>query len=1081
MKRKTLTAALTLLPLFSAHAPLVAQSALEKGFDNPTAEAKPGTWFHVMSGNMTREGITLDLEAMARVGIGHVTMFNVTQGIPLGRVKFNSDEHIELVAHAAAEAKRLGLTFGVHNSDGWTSSGGPWVTPEQSMKRVVWSEAFARGGNISLKLARPPAMRGFYRDIATIAFPSQPDDAAGADLAMQVTGTGTDFNPAVLTDRLYDKATPVAAAAGQASIMIDLGSAKSVAHVDMMVEEGRDLAFEISASDDAQSWRLLATLQSSRSGKSEATITGNWQPSAARYFRVSAPDTFTTKEIALAATRRIPDFYARSSLSDFRGRSTLKPLASEKDSLGDATGLTAIDSAKIIDLTQFMKPDGTLATKLPKGEWTILRFGYTTTGAVNVPASAEGTGLEVDKFSEAAVEAHYNAYMRRVVDAARAIRPDAFERTIIDSYEVGGQNWTEGYEAIFKAATDRDIVRYLPLYTGRMVGSAQESAEFYNSVRRLNSDLMRDNYFGHFTSLAHKDRLKVYIEAYGYGPFNELDAARAADIPMGEFWLGRPQEQVAAMVSAAHIYGKQQIAAEAFTGFPELNWGFHPAMAKTRGDDIWTKGINSFVFHRFAHQANVHVKPGMTMNRWGSHFDRHQPWWDKAGAAWFRYMARGQYLLQQGHAAVDIAYFVGDSAPATCPRQDRQSDWLPTGYKSDCLNADVLLNRSILKDGRLVLPEGNGYSAIILGNSRQLTANTIKRLTAAAQAGVLIFGAKPEPMVAVGADESERAELQAIIDRLWARPEVGSLASVATRLPAKVTPDFLTDGETPLPFIHRRTDEGDVYFTFNPGDQPREVTVSLRSSGLVPELWDAVNGTRRPVPKFDFDGGRTQFTLALNGGESSFIVLRKPGVARSQALAESAPDKLDVAVPESWTIRLAEATGEKTDLPEAPLVDLKDHKDQRARDFAGTATYRNSFTVKAGELQRGQKAVLDLGQVAVAATVRVNGKEIATLWMPPYRIDIAAALKTGSNEIEIEVPTLWTNRLIADAGLPDTSGFVVADRSNKPTTPMVQWYMDNRPPPAGPRKTFTTQPFFKADDPRVPAGLIGPVKLTLEK
>ncbi len=1077
----SLAAIAAALGLLLASTSAQAQTTLEQGFDNPPANVRPGTWFHVMSGNMTKEGITLDLEAMARVGIGHVTMFHVTQGIPLGRVKFASDEHIALVAHAAAESKRLGMTFGIHNADGWTSSGGPWVTPEQSMKRVVWSEAVVKGGRVSTKLRAPPNMAGYYQDIATIAFPAQAGDAADQALTMAISATGKGFNADLVTDQLYDASTKVDMEGKEAALTIDLGKPRAIAHADMMVEDGRDHAYQVSASDDGRNWRTLGKMLNSRSGKSEATVTGNWDQATARYFRITAPADFTVKEVRLLASQRIPDFYALSSLSNYKNRTSSTPEPSDADPFANADTLAVIDPAKIIDLSKSLKPDGTLSAKLPKGEWTILRLGYTSTGAVNVPASPEGTGLEVDKFSKAAIESHYNAYMRKVVDAARAIRPDAFDRTIIDSYEVGGQNWTQDYETIFRRAMGKDILPYLPLYTGRMVGGAEESRAFLTSIRDLNNTLMVDNYFGHFTKLAHQDKLKVYIEAYGFGPFSDIDAAQHADIPMGEFWLGRPNEQMSAMISAGHIYGRKEIAAEAFTAMDNLNWSFHPGMAKTRGDDAWTKGINAFVFHRFAHQANTYVKPGMTMNRWGAHFDRHQPWWNSAGKAWFSYMARGQFLLQQGYAVADIAYFVGDEAPSTCLGFDKQEKWLPKGYKADCINNDVLLNRATLSKNRIMLPEGNGYAALVLGNNRHISDQTISGIEILADRGIPVFGDKPAPMVPLGAPAGETERLQARIDSLWAKPSIKPVSELANILPSIQQPRFLTGGGASLPFAQRRSEEGDVYFTFNPADKAQGYELSLAGSGYVPEIWDAVTGTRGEIEQYSYDNGRTQFLLPLEAGQSAFVILRKKAEANPQSPNRLPAASQTIAAPVNWSIRLAEVTGGNFTLPAGPLVDLRDHPDTRAQDFAGVATYKSILKLAANQMKGAKRIWLDLGQVSVSATVRVNGKEIAASWMPPHRIDIASALEAGENSIEIDVATLWSNRLIADAALPDVSGFVLADRSNKPTTPMVQWYMDNVPPPTGPRKTFATQNFFKPTDPRVSAGLIGPIKITLEK
>ncbi|NJM50711.1 MAG: hypothetical protein HC843_07420 [Sphingomonadales bacterium] len=563
MTYKFLFAGLSSISMVIAASAASAQTALEAGFENPPPDAKPGTWFHVMSGNMTKEGITLDMESMARVGIGHVTMFHVTQGIPIGRVKFASPEHIALVAHAASEAKRLGITFGIHNTDGWTSSGGPWITPEMSMKRVVWSEAVVKGGQLVTILPKPPHMHGYYQDIATIAYPAQTGDILDQALTMRITGTGAAFNPAIVTDRLHDVSTMVEVEGTEAALTVDLGKPAHIAHADVLLGNWTSPTLQISRSDDGKNWIPVADMVKSRSGKSETTATSNWAPVPARFFRISSSAEFKVTELRFSATPRLDDFYSLTTLSNDKEQTNTGLNSIGRDPFKNASELAVIDPAKIIDLTKSMRPGGTLKTKLPKGEWTILRVGYTTTGAVNVPASQEGTGLEVDKFSKAATERHYNAYMRKVVDAARAIRPDAFDRTIIDSYEVGGQNWTQGYEAHFQEATGQNIIRHLPIYTGRLVGGIAESKAFINSIRNLNSKLMVDNYFGHFTKLAHIDKLKVYIEAYGFGPFSDVDAGKYADIPMGEFWLARPNEQLSAMISAGHIYGRKEIAAEA--------------------------------------------------------------------------------------------------------------------------------------------------------------------------------------------------------------------------------------------------------------------------------------------------------------------------------------------------------------------------------------------------------------------------------------------------------------------------------------------------------------------------------------
>lgn len=1060
-------------------------SALEQGFDHPPQDTKPGTLFHIMSGNATREGIALDLDAIERVGIGKMLLFEVSQGIAHGPVKFGTPEHIEMIGFLAAEAKRRNINFGAHNSDGWTSSGGPWVTLDESMKRIVWSEQVSSGGAVDMPLALPRLKADYFRDIATIAFPTQPGDAQSLTFDPLFTGTGNVFDPQFLTDDDLATDGEVRPVDGKAVLTIDLREVRQVGHLDMITRWWGGQRYTLEWSADGDTWTELEPPYGGRLGKQEHSVIASFTPVMARYLRLTGANQFGVRNVMLAAEPRVPDFYARTSYGDFRDRSNSQQLpAREREWLSDGAGLRAIDPASIIDLSEAVDETGRLRARLPAGDWTIMRFGYTTTGAINVPASPEGTGYEVDKFSKAAVEKHYNNYMRRIVDSARAQEPGAFNRTLIDSYEVGGQNWTHGYREIFAAETGQDIVPYLPLFAGRMVGDHKDSAAFYDSIRRLNARLMHEGYFDHFTDLAHADGLEVYIEGYGFGPFNSLDASRKVDLPMPEFWLTPGSgDQTTAMISAANIYGRNEIAAEAFTSQPSLNWQFYPGMAKLTGDEMWTRGINAFVFHRFAHQANVHVKPGMTMNRWGGHFDRHQPWWDTAGKAWFEYMARGQFLLRQGIPVADVAYFVGDSAPAVCPVTNVIRRFTPVSYKFDCVNYDVLANRFTLQGGRIMRPDGNGYAVLVLGNSHVMTPETLARIEQIAASGVPVFGEKPQPLIMPGTSDAELAAAQARIDAVWSGANFHGMSEFANILASRQAPRLVSENGPPLEFMQRRTSEGDVFFTYNPTDARRDFAVSVHGTGKAPEIWDAATGKREKLAHYRFADGRTHFTLPLEVNQSAFILLRDPvaqapGDAAEPALAQVASKS--VAIAPNWSVILDEtATGDSFALERMALADLKDHADQRARDFAGVARYINHFELAEADLARSNEALLDLGEVAISATVIVNGEEIATSWVAPHRLDIRRALKPGVNRIEVRVATLWVNQLIADAALPDTTGFTPERESYGVTTQMIDWYAQNRPKPDGPRKTFATQNFFEADSPRVPAGLIGPVSLTL--
>jgi len=254
----------------------------------------------------------------------------------------------------------------------------------------------------------------------------------------------------------------------------------------------------------------------------------------------------------------------------------------------------------------------------------------------------------------------------------------------IDSYEMGGQNWTDGFAEIFQKEKGYDIIPFLPAFAGRYVGSAEAVTGFVYDINVLYCELMTKNYFGYFTEMCNKNGLKSYVEPYGGGPVSTLDICGHIDLPMTEFWMSREQTHLPNTVSGAHIYGKNVISSESFTTRPELNWKMHPALTKASGDEAWTGGVNEFMFHRFVHQSNPHVEPGLTMGQWGSHIDRTQTWWMNAGKAWFEYLARGQYLLRQGYPVADVLIFMGDGPHKSALLRRRISPKIPTGINYDC-------------------------------------------------------------------------------------------------------------------------------------------------------------------------------------------------------------------------------------------------------------------------------------------------------------------------------------------------------------------------------------------------------------
>ncbi|HJP83958.1 MAG TPA: glycosyl hydrolase, partial [Fimbriimonadaceae bacterium] len=487
---------------------------LAAGFANPPFSARPHTWWHWMNGNVTREGITADLEAMREVGIGGAQMFTVDQNIPAGPAGYAGPLWRELTTHAIREAGRLGIELCIHNCAGWSSSGGPWIKPSDAMQVLAWSETTVEGPrSFSEVLPKPKAPQvvsavDYYRDIAVYAFP-------------------TPENPA------------------------------------------------------------------------------------------SKPG----------------DFLARTGVTRGDG---LEPV------LGSQMGVSRSD---IKVLSTNLSGDGRLEWEVPAGKWTILRMGHVPTGKDNHPAPPEGDGLEVDKLSKEALDQHWEGLMAKVIADAGPLAGKVLNNSLIDSYEVGSQNWTPKFREEFRKRRGYDCLPYMPAIAGINVSDKATTERFLWDFRRTIADLFAENYFGYFGQKCHQAGLKFSVEPYGNGGFDNIQAGSKADIPMGEFWIpGWSMESVKLAASVGHVYGKQIVGAESFTADEGSGrWLEEPFNMKAVGDRAFTNGLNRVIFHRYAMQPWVDVKPGMTMGPWGTHLDRTQTWWTEA-KEWLRYLSRCQYL-----------------------------------------------------------------------------------------------------------------------------------------------------------------------------------------------------------------------------------------------------------------------------------------------------------------------------------------------------------------------------------------------------------------------------------------------------
>ncbi|MBW8771307.1 MAG: glycoside hydrolase [Gemmatimonadetes bacterium] len=597
-----ITTVLFALAVFAAGAEAQTGTAsrLEETFRTPPDAAKPRVWWHWMNGNVTTQGITADLEWMKRVGIGGMQMFDGSLGTPQfvdDRLVWMTPQWKQAFQHAAKEADRLGLEMTMAASGGWSETGGPWVKPEQAMKKLVWSETRVSGPRrFAAKLAAPPSNNGpfqgmrsapgfgfppekdlpgakpmaaepaaapdltYYADVKVIAYRLPESDASLADARPRFTTPAGDVDAAALMDGDYSKTIPFALPEGAPETWVQLefatpyhaealtlAGAPAIQFVGgLPIPEGR---FE--SSQDGKSWTTLVTLPGAEPTSAVfAARTYTFAPTTARFYRVvmnrPRPNPIGAS-FGMPAAKSIDlselDLTGGPRVNRWQEKALYGLLSDYGHALATPTTNAAVRTADVIDITSHMKRDGTLDWSVPAGRWAVLRLGYSLEGTKNHPASPEATGYEVDKLNRAHVASYIDHYTSQIRGALGPLYGKSFRYLLLDSYEAGMENWTDDMIAQFRARRGYDPTRYLPVLVGRVVGSAAESDKFLWDFRRTVADLFADNHYGTIADALRKQGLGLYAEAMGadFPTSGEgLQDKGRATIPMAEFWTPGP-------------------------------------------------------------------------------------------------------------------------------------------------------------------------------------------------------------------------------------------------------------------------------------------------------------------------------------------------------------------------------------------------------------------------------------------------------------------------------------------------------------------------------------------------------------
>ena len=1071
-----------------------AGDGIADAFQSPPAESRPRCWWHWMSNFISKDGITKDLEAMKRVGVGGATILDICEMSAHGDVKSLSDEWYSLVQHAGREADRLGLALSFHNCPGWSSSGGPWIKPENAMKMLGWNETLVEGGRrVSVKLPMPQSPVGWCRDVAVLALPARPGDVfdKAAYKPVQASDTRGGRDHALTGDSFdYEFAAPVEIG----SVCLSFGPRFGDYNLN------NTAIWEVSVSDDGKSFS--PHYRSDFVMKSGERIV-SFKPVKTRFLRLKAVQVGRSgkgkadlKSVAFSPAVRIPQFRRKAYHEFYRNAFTKIPDVPFDDVLECPEGY-AVRPEEIVDLTGLMRPDGTLEWAAPQGWWVVQRFyGYARKSA-NHPVNPEARGLECDKLSKEGVDAALGGMMTRIMSEAKAGGVKSFTGTLVDSYEVGAQNWTDRMPEEFCRIAGYDIVKWLPVATGRYVGSSELSERFLEDFRSAVSELYAETYGDYFAEVCHKKGLAFECETY-CGPFDYVRLARSVDVPMGEFWHGPPSRIDAAPIAAnaADVYGRKYVQTETFSaGDRQAGWTSYPGDHKLQGDAVYCAGVNRFVFHSYAHQPFDTPGAGITMGKWGFHFNRHNTLWEFY-TGWLDYLGRAQYLLQQGRGVADAVYLMSEDQPSHLefdppPPPGRRVNGIDVGHFVDALSFD---------GGELTLPSGMRYRLLVVGETKRMGVASLKKIKSLAESGAeVLLGDRPLHPFGLSGFETNDAEYRKLVSELWDgfSAEKTSKRLGKGRLWHGVAPedvfaalglprDFEADGADEIGFIHRRLGDREIYFVANhsASRKPRRFTGVFRTSGM-PEFWDAMDGSVQKVSEFSFKDGRIRIPMELPHAGSVFVVFRRNGkcVPRGNPVVSYQPWRqkcervCDLSA--DWMVRFQEGRGAPSGDVAFPMLRRFDKSDDPGiRYFSGTAVYSRDFDFKPD----GRRHFLEAEEVHDVAQVFVNGVDCGYAWTPPFRVDVTSALRPGRNKLEIKVANRWKNRMIGDERLPE-DGEWVSPWGGGPTKllkDMPEWFVKGKTPPSG-RIAFSTARPWTADSPLAPSGLEGAVWIIVEQ
>ncbi len=1005
-------------------------------FQEPERAARPYVWWHWMDGEVTPEGIKKDLEWMDAVGIAGFHQFdaggvNMPKAAPFKR-PYLSDSWKEAYRYAVRLADSLGMEMTVASAPGWSCTGGPWVAPEDAMKKLEWKIVDVKGGKLHLKLPELGFITGPFLDIP-LRHESKPAPSFGYDVALVAVKLPD-------AEKSMEELGAKLSRDGDKSITVEFPRKINILSFTLRsLPTGirpREGDFygpnEIQCSNNGKSWKTIAKIPKSP----QDFTTMNIPATKARFFRVKGEHILDLQLFTVGSLEHVEEKAGFANCYDFNRFAT--PVV-EKDSYPS--------QEHVLVLSASMNPDGVLDCELPAGRWRLYRFGASLTGKMNHPASPNATGLEVDKLDKGAWIRYFHKYLDMYKDAAGGmLGAKGVTHLLVDSYEAGPATWTPSLPEEFKARRGYDLLPWLPVLTGRIIGSAARSEQFMRDWRQTIGELFAENYNRLGEIVAEYGMKGTYIESHETGRAfmgDGMDAKKNASVPMSAIWmtdsfsgsmLPSAISDIRESASVAHIYGQNICAAESFTvnGEGKCAYTYYPGNIKMIADAALASGLNRFIVHDSASQPSDDYLPGLGLFKYGQWFHRNETWAPYA-KVWTDYLARSCQMMQTGRNVADILLFYGEDTNATAEYGGeylRMLPHIPAGYNFDYANPDVIMNMVRPENGRLVTDSGQSYKILVLGGSckRYMSEKMNARIASFISQGV---------PVCYEDELEESLKLEGIKPDV----EIASASGVWNDgyvYGGKVARNHRDHDATlaGIQFVHRSSGDAEIYWLCNFTGSNWKGKVGFRDGGKNIAVFNPETG----------EVCKASDEIRLKAGDALFFVLTEKPLDIPDAAPAYTPAEI-LTLDRYWDVEFNQRGGERALETFSTLNDWSTNSDPVVKYFSGTANYRSSFNIPAGRLNGMDECRLDLGDVRVMAEVVINGHNAGVLWRSPYiSCDILLYLKEGENTIEVNVTNLWVNRMIGDR-----------QRGEKPVT--------------------NVRRFYTAGDRLLPSGLLGPVKL----